>query len=549
MKAIKRILNISILCCLLPVITVAQASQATQKKYKIPVLKGRANNPVLRIKIELNEAAELQQIDILTKGTLRLNDIQDVKLLASGTDSALFKAEKAGMLRLFAAANAPLKEKTSLTGNLPLQKGINYLWLTLSLKATANAASFLNINATLVRLNKDSLKITPDNYANRLGIALRQHNQDQVHTYRIPGLATANDGTLLGIYDVRRDSGRDLQGNIDIGLSRSLDKGKTWQPMQIVMDMGTWGNLPEKFNGVSDANILVDKKTGHIFIAGLWMYGVINEQGKWLEGLTEQSKDWNHQWKTKGSQPGFEPKQTAQFLIVKSTDHGKTWSKPVNLTKMCKQEDWWLWAPAPGQGITMKNGTLVFPTQGRNASGKAFSNLTYSSDGGHTWKTSRAATQESTTENMVVELTDGTLMLNMRSNANSKDTSSTNGRAIAITNNMGQDWTLHPTSHQALPEPTCMASIIRHDFVQNGKKRSVLLFSNPDAKTARKNMTIKVSYDDGKTWSSDKKILLDEEKSRGYSCLTSIDNNTIGILYEGSQADMVFQTIKLDELL
>jgi sialidase-1 len=94
-----------------------------------------------------------------------------------------------------------------------------------------------------------------------------------------------------------------------------------------------------------------------------------------------------------------------------------------------------------------------------------------------------------------------------------------------------------------------MASIIRHDFIQNGKKRSVLLFANPDSKTARQHMTIKVSYDDGKTWPAQKKILLDEGKSRGYSCLTSVDNNTIGILYESSQADLVFQTIQLEELL
>lgn len=89
----------------------------------------------------------------------------------------------------------------------------------------------------------------------------------------------------------------------------------------------------------------------------------------------------------------------------------------------------------------------------------------------------------------------------------------------------------------------------RHGFVKNGKKRSILLFSNPDSKTARQNMSIKISDDDGKTWPTDKKILLDEEKSRGYSCLTHIDDNTIGILYESSQADMVFQTVKLNELL
>lgn len=539
--------GIVILLCLLPAILMAQAEQV---KYKVPVLKGREANPVLRIRIDAGgENAVLQQLEVLVKGTLPLRDIRNIKVYAAGTDSAFPKAGKLEGKPLFAGTTSPVSEKVVLKGNLSLRQGANYLWLTVAPGRDASLSARLNVNVTTVQLNNKAVKVQADPYANRLGIALRQHNQDGVHTYRIPGLATAKNGALLAIYDVRRSSGRDLQGHMDIGLSRSLDKGKTWQPMQIVIDMGAWGNLPEKFNGVSDANILVDKNTGNIYIAGLWMYGVINEQGKWVEGLTEESKDWNHQWKTKGSQPGFDVKQTAQFLVVKSTDNGATWSEPVNLTKMCKQEDWWLWAPAPGQGITLRDGTIVFPTQGRDGKGKAFSNITYSKDGGHTWQTSNRATTASTTENMAVELSNGTIMLNMRSNANSKDTGSTNGRAVAVTGNLGQEWAIHPTSHNALPEPTCMASIIRHDYMEKGKKRSVLLFSNPDSKTARKNMTIKISYDDGKTWPQSKKILLDEEQSRGYSCLTSIDNDTIGILYESSQADLVFQAVKLAELL
>lgn len=524
--------------CLFPAILMAQE----QTKYKVPVLKGKEINPVIRVKMDAAEGEVLQQMEISVKGTARLSAI---KVFAAGSDPSFLKGEKP----LFAAAKAA-GEKIILKGDMKLLKGANYFWLTVTPDIAASLSASLNVNITTVKVNGNVVKIPADNYANRIGIAVRQHNQDSVHTHRIPGLATANDVTLLAVYDARRDKGGDLQGNIDIGLSRSLDKGKTWQPMQVVLDMGTWGNLPEKFNGVSDANVLVDKKTGNIFIAGLWMHGVINEQGKWVEGLTNESKDWNHQWKTKGSQPGFDVKQSSQFLITKSTDNGKTWSAPVNITKMCKQEDWWLLAPAPGQGITLKDGTIVFPTQGRNATGKAFSNITYSKDGGNTWKTSKpGTTKESTTENMAVELSDGSIMLNMRSGANSRDTSSTNGRVVAVTGNLGQDWTIHPTSHNALPEPTCMASIIRHDYLQKGKKRSVLLFSNPDSKTARQNMTIKVSYDDGATWVNSKKILLDEGKSRGYSCLTSVDNNTIGILYESSQADLVFQTIQLEELL
>ncbi len=121
----------------------------------------------------------------------------------------------------------------------------------------ASLQHVIAVNAASVVLNGRSKKIEGQlKLLQRTGIALRQHNQDSVHTYRIPGLATAKDGSLLAVYDVRRESGRDLQGNIDIGVSRSTDGGNTWLPMQIAIDMGTWGGLPEKFNGVSDANVL-----------------------------------------------------------------------------------------------------------------------------------------------------------------------------------------------------------------------------------------------------------------------------------------------------
>lgn len=62
-------------------------------------------------------------------------------------------------------------------------------------------------------------------------------------------------------------------------------------------------------------------------------------------------------------------------------------------------------------------------------------------------------------------------------------------------------------------------------------------------------MTIKVSFDEGLTWPKQLWLLLDEWKSFGYSCMTSIDEKTIGILYEGSGAQMVFQKISINYFL
>ena len=273
------------------------------------------------------------------------------------------------------------------------------------------------------------------------------------------------------------------------------------------------------------------------------MHGVLdNNTGKWITGLTDDSKNWQHQWRGHGSQPGVSVKETSQFLITKSVDDGKTWSEPMNITPTTKRKEWWLYAPAPGHGITLKDGTLVFPTQGRDKTGLPFSNITYSKDGGKTWKTSNPAYTD-VTENMAVELSDGSIMLNMRDNRNARhrNESVENGRRVCVTKDLGDTWVEHSTSHKVLTEPTCMASIHRH-----GDK---IFFSNPNSRLARKDITIKMSVDDGATWPKEHWVLLDEWGGAGYSCLTTVNDSVIGILYEGSQANMIFQQILVKEFL
>jgi sialidase-1 len=513
----------------------------------LPILKWKKNNPALQVLIE-GDSINTQTVTELSF-TLNDNIIQNVKsvqVFYSGTKENQFIDDQA-----FGKGISPQKQLI-VSGKQTLKAGKNYFWLSFQLKDDCDLLTKLQAKLAYATVNEQRLSpLNPidDSKFWRTGVALRQHRQDNVHTYRIPGLATTNNGTLLVIYDVRRESGRDLQGHIDIGVSRSTDGGETWEAMRIAQDMGQWGNLPEKFNGVSDACILVDKNSDNIFIAGLWMHGVINAEGKWLQGLNEESSAWNHQWRNRGSQPGLEVNQTSQFIISKSTDDGQTWSKPVNLTEMCKKKEWWLWAPAPGAGITMKDGTLVFPTQGRNQTGLPFSNITYSKDGGKTWITSNQAFSN-TTECAVVELKEGELMLNMRDNRNRKEKGDNNGRAIFTTTDMGANWTEHTTHHGALIEPVCMASLYKHEYkTESGDKKSVLLFSNPNSKQARIKQTIKMSFDKGQSWPEKYWIELDEYRAAGYSCLSSIDNHTIGIVYEGSQAHMTFQKIDITAYL
>jgi len=522
---------------------IGQKDFISLKQFNYPVLKGKENNPVLRICYVNNSNKQILKSIKINLSDTQLKDVDSIRIFYRKKDSVFRPKVQFG--RTLTAT-----DELIFNDSILLNKGKNYLWVSYQLSDDCDLNSKVSVGLDYMTINNKKVfpkEISPKKKL-RTGIALRQHWDDGVHTYRIPGLITTNKGTLLAVYDVRRDFGRDLQGNIDIGLSRSTDQGETWESMKIIMDMKTWGDLSEKFNGVSDASILVDRNTNTIFVAGLWMHGVINSEGKWMEGLNKKSREWNHQWRNKGSQPGLDVKQTSQFLIVKSTDDGKTWSKPINLTKMCKDPKWWLWAPAPGHGITLRDGTLVFPSQGRNEDGKPFSNITYSKDKGNTWQTSNFASRN-TTESMAVELSDGSVLLNMRDNRNREEKGDRNGRAVCTTNDLGKTWNEHPTSHGTLIEPVCMASIHKHTYKdKNGDQKSILLFSNPNDKYERIRQTFKVSFDDGSTWPKKYWLELDEGKAAGYSCLTSIDENTIGILYEGSQSQMTFQKILLNEL-
>ncbi|MBQ2091387.1 MAG: exo-alpha-sialidase, partial [Bacteroidales bacterium] len=96
------------------------------------------------------------------------------------------------------------------------------------------------------------------------GVVVRNAGDDGVAAYRIPGLVTSNAGTLVACYDIRHNNSLDLQEDIDIGVSRSTDGGRTWGPMIVAMDMGTWGGRPQGENGIGDPAILVDRQTGRI---------------------------------------------------------------------------------------------------------------------------------------------------------------------------------------------------------------------------------------------------------------------------------------------
>lgn len=529
--------------CLVPVFSFASNIKIEIERPVIPVLVSKQINPTIKIRLTRadSEPYVVQQISLDLLGTTELSDIASLAIYGD-TREGLIDPEQ------IVCQPLPVANNIVFDTSIKVDADTFSLWVSVTLKQQVSLDHRIQVNCRQIKTTSGNFRVRNSiNFPLRVGVAVRQRGQDGVVSSRIPGLATTNNGTLLAIFDARYDSRRDLQGNIDIALHKSTDRGMTWSPMQTVLDMGEWGGLPQKYNGVSDACILVDKNTNDIYVAGLWMHGVLDENGKWREGLTEDSDYWMHQWKQKGSQPGFGIKETCQFLITKSVDEGNTWSFPDNITQKTKKNEWWLLAPAPGRGITLSDGTLLFPTQGRDKDGIPYSNITYSKDNGLTWNTSNPAYSD-VTECNAVQLETGEIMLNMRDNRN-RGTLKGNGRRICVTSDLGKTWMEHSTSRKALLEPTCMGSLHKHEYTKNGIKRSIMLFANPNNYDRRDKMTLKVSYDDGMTWPDEHWILFDQYKSSGYSSITSIDENSIGIFYESSQAELAFIKINLDELL
>ena len=355
----------------------------------------------------------------------------------------------------------------------------------------------------------------------RLAVKVRSAGDDGVAAYRIPGLVTSKKGTLIATYDIRHENSRDLQGDIDVGISRSTDGGRSWGPMIKAMDLGEYGGLPQNLNGIGDPCILVDEVTGDILLFAAWTHG---------------GKAGSAAWFAAG--PGFEPSTTPQLMMVRSADDGETWSAPENLTRQVKKEPWLFTFQGPGRAITMADGTLVVPFQHQEPDRTPAAGVMYSKDRGKTWTVHEYA-KINTTESQVVELEPGVLMLNMRDNRKT-------GRAVYVTKDMGKTWEPHPSDGK-LVEPVCMASLIKVPAAENALKKDILLFSNPSDKDDRRNMTIQLSFDGGVTWPH--KLLLDEGYGWGYSCLTMIDKNTVGILYESSEAHMTFQAVRLKDIL
>lgn len=322
-------------------------------------------------------------------------------------------------------------------------------------------------------------------------------------SYRIPGIVVTTRGTVLAYCEARQDSRSDW-ANIDIMLRRSTDEGKSWGPRQKLADRGK--------STVNNPVAIVDRKTNVVH----FLYCV----------------------------------NYARCYYMCSDDDGKTFSKPVEITgtfeKFRVEYKWNVIATGPGHGIQLKSGRLLVPvwlsTGGKRHRPSVVATI-YSDDSGKSWDRGDIIVRDgeefkNPSETVAVQLQDGRVMVNIRNE------SGESRRLVAFSADGASKWS-KASFNEGLFEPVCMASIVRLTE-QPEYQRNRILFAHPDSGTRkREKVSIKLSYDEGKSWTVNKVL---EAGVSGYSDLAVGLDKTILCMYErgtveGSHYDVKSLTV------
>lgn len=299
--------------------------------------------------------------------------------------------------------------------------------------------------------------------------------------YRIPAIVTATNGDLLAAIDERVPSCQDLRGSRDINIviRRSQDNGKTWSDIEKIVD------FPSGLSA-SDPSMIVDRQSGEI----LMFYNYMD---------LDQEPDIYY------------------LHVVKSRDHGQSWSKPEDITSQISKEKWHkdFKFITSGRGIQTRSGKLLHCMVNLDHGMHLFG----SDDHGKSWHLIDTPIKPAD-ESKVVELDDGTWMVNSRINKKGL-------RYVHRSSDQGKTWESEPANE--LIDPGCNGSIIRYTSVIDGYDKSRLLFCNAKMKKGRQNLTVRISYDEGLTWSEGKTIY---PGASAYSSLTVLANGDLAVFFE-----------------
>ena len=367
---------------------------------------------------------------------------------------------------------------------------------------------------------------TPAKADERAGAGLFEHQvlaragEEGVHTWRIPALAVATDGSLVAAWDARNDGPGDLPGNIDVVVRRSRDQGRSWSPIRRVADL-------DGGYGVGDPSLLVDRVTGTVFL--------FFAQGAPGVGFFHSSADRDPD------------SRTAQHpWLLWSDDHGASWQGPRNLIAQIKPEGAHGLFATSGHGIQLSPhsatpGRLLQPFVWRDGKRQLHAGNAISDDHGRSWRMGPSI-GTGLDENKAVELGDGRVMQNIRAAGKG-----VRHRLVAISEDGGEHYGPARIEPQ-LPDPRNNADIIRvhPDALPGTPEAAMLLFVNTAHGRKRQDLGLRLSCDDGRSWSAPRLL---HAGPAMYAALARLDDGSFGVLYEGGNAQTLeFARFDLDWL-
>ena len=254
----KRVL-LGVLALLFVVIGEGYATDITVRFYdaELPLLVNKPENIVCEIVIDSKFGGEIVNEIILTQDGILPGEGTGSRIFYSGTSSVLSshtpsQAIHEGVRNVGGSQSfychpsysikkseiAAINSKMVFPMQAQLVKGKNYFWVSFDLGVSVSLDTRFTLGLKGVIIDGKEFpiqKVKEKKVVHRTGYGLRQSGDNGVYSYRIPGLVTTNQGVLLAVYDVRHQTNIDLQEDIDIGMSRSLDGGKSWEPMKIIM--------------------------------------------------------------------------------------------------------------------------------------------------------------------------------------------------------------------------------------------------------------------------------------------------------------------------
>ena len=321
-------------------------------------------------------------------------------------------------------------------------------------------------------------------------------NEDGSKYYRIPAIATAADGSLVALADKRGNSLGDLPNTISIVAKRSTDGGETWSSAVTIAEGNS--SLGKTYG---DPAVVLDRNSGKL--------------------IAVFSGDTGFFVSTKTSRAGF--------YVSTSSDNGQTWTEPRAITDQLYQSSWYGAFCASGSMLQTESGRIMFVANARLSSAQyltdVYEYVCASDDGGETWtvlnKDSRIPSDGQGNESKLVELSDGSLIMSIRSGSYRRFSRSTDG---------GVTWTA-ATAVNDLPDPSCNGDIITYPSA-DGQAR--LLHTLPANSSVRRDVSVFMSYDDGQTWPVSKKLI---DGYSAYSSLTVLPDGSIGCFVEEGKWD------------